>query len=356
MKRCTRCIMTETWDGISFDEEGVCNLCRVAERKVKIDWAERQRWLKAILQKYKEYAKSRGNKYNCIVGFSGGKDSSYQLWAAKVKYGMRPLAVTFDHGFPMTPEGEWNLMEIPKRLDCDHLRFTIGNGLRNGLCRKGSEANGDFCWHCHNGVGAIHAWVSKLWDIPLQIWGEPTAEYQTYGLYKFEDMEEATKEHFEKFWQYGPKQKDVLPPGYEMVDLQPFTWPEGEFEVKGVYLGNYEPWNQLEQVEIITRELGWRHRETDIGLGTYVDWDKVDCPAEPARDWQKFIKRGFARTTFQASKDIRSGLISREEALRLEAQYDGKRPKSLDDFLKEIEMTEEEFNQLTRRHIVPRSE
>src|SRR4030042_3601178 len=143
--------MPETWAGMSFDKEGVCNMCRQAERKVEVNWAERQKWLKKILQKYQEYAKSRGNKYDSMITFSGGKDSTYALWAAVKKYGMKPLVVAFDPGFVLSPEAEWNLMEMPKRLDCDHLRFTLGNGLRNGLCRKGSEANGDFCWHCHNG-------------------------------------------------------------------------------------------------------------------------------------------------------------------------------------------------------------
>jgi N-acetyl sugar amidotransferase len=353
MKRCTRCVMPETWPGITFDKEGVCSLCRQAEKKVEIDWAERQRWLREILQEYKEYARSRGNKYDCIVGYSGGKDTAYTLWAAVKKCGMKPLVVTFDHGFPLSPEAEWNLMEIPKKLDCDHLRFTLGNGLRNALCLKGSEVSGDFCWHCHNGVGALPARISKQWDIPLQIWGEPSAEYQTFGAYKYEDLEEQDKEHFEKIFQAGVTPEMVLPPGYGLVDLLPMTWPEGEFPLKAIYLGNYEPWGQREHVEIITRALGWKHYPTE---GTYVDWDKVDCPFEPVRDWQKFIKRGLGRTTFQASKDIRDGLMSREEGLRLVEQLDGKRPAALDVFLKEVGMTEEEFEQITRKHIVPRSE
>lgn len=173
------------------------------------------------------------------------------------------------------------------------------------------------------------------------------------GAYKHEDMEEQNKEHFERLAQAGVTPEMVLPPGYELVDLLPMTWPEGEFPLKAIYLGNYEPWDQREHVEIITQELGWKHHPTE---GTYVDWDKVDCPFEPVRDWQKFIKRGFGRTTFQASKDIRDGLMSREEALRLVEELDGKRPKALDVFLKETGVTEEGFNQITRRHIVPRSE
>jgi hypothetical protein len=265
---------------------------------------------------------------------------------------MTPLVVTFDHGFILSPEGEWNMTEIPKKLDCDHLRFTLGNGLRNALCRKASEVNGDFCWHCHNGVGAFPARISMQWDIPLQIWGEPSALYQTFGVYKLEDLEEQDKKHFESLFQAGVTPELVTPKGYELRDLLPMQWPNGKFQLKAIYLGNYEPWDQREHVEIITRELGWKHRQME---GTYVDWDKVDCPFEPVRDWQKYIKRGFGRTTFQASKDVREGRLTRKEALKLVEKYDGKRPKALDIFFKEVCMTEKEFNEITNRHIVPRS-
>jgi N-acetyl sugar amidotransferase len=341
--------MPETWSGITFDEDGVCSICRQSEVKVQVDWQGRQGLLENILHQYIDYAMQKGNKYNCIVGYSGGKDTAYTLWAAIKKYNMKPLVVTFDHGFPLSPEGEWNMMEIPKILDCDHLRFTLGNNLRNALCLKGIEANGDFCWHCHNGVGAFPARISKMWDIPLQIWGEPTAEYQTNGAFKFEDLEEQNKEHFEKIFQAGVSPEMILPEGYELPDLTTMIWPEGDFPLKAIYLGNFEPWDQRHNVEIITKELGWKHQDKE---GTYVDWDKVDCPFEPVRDWQKFIKRGFGRTTFQASKDIRDGLISREKALELVNKLDGNRPMALDVFLKETGMSEDRFETITKKHIV----
>lgn len=350
LRRCTRCVMPETWAGISFDVNGVCSLCtEYDKRDTCIDWMARQEELQKILQRYRDYAMERGNKYNCIVGYSGGKDTAYTLWAMMRKYRMRPLVVTFDHGFKLSEAGEYNLMEVPKLLDCDHLRFTIGDGFRNALCRKASEVMGDFCWHCHNGIGTLPARISKQWDIPLQIWGEPSANYQTEGSYKAEDMEEQNKEHYEKVFQGEITAEMVLPEDYTMADMLPLTWPEGEFELKAVYLGNYEPWDQREHVEIITRELGWRHAKVE---GTYVDWDKVDCPYEPVRDWQKFMKRGLGRTTFQASKDVREGLMSRAEALKLVEKYDGNRPDCLDEFLEEVEMTEGEFERITMRHKV----
>jgi len=350
MKRCSRCVMPETWVGISFDEKGVCSICQEHDNKKNvIDWNKRQGMLLETLEKYRRYAELHRNKYNCVVGYSGGKDTAYTLWAMVRKYKMKPLVVTFDHGFSLSAEGEWNLMEVPKMLDCDHLRFTLGGGLRNALCRKASQVMGDFCWHCHNGVGTFPARISKQWDIPLQIWGEPTAEYQSGGAYRLEDLEEQDKEHYERTFQAHVKHDMVLPSGYEIEDLLPVSWPDGRFELKAIYLGNFEPWNQREHVDIITKELGWKHCKVE---GTYVDWDKVDCPYEPVRDWQKFMKRGIGRTTFQASKDVREGLIARDEALRLTSEHDGKRPKAMDGFLKDVKMTEDEFNELTKKHIV----
>jgi N-acetyl sugar amidotransferase len=347
--------MPDTWPGITFDSLGVCNLCRAHDAKQKINWEQRQRDFGELLDGFKAFAKENGLKYDCLVGYSGGKDSTYTLWAMKRKYGMTPLAVTFDHGFTLGEEARYNLVEVPKLLDVDHLTFTVGGNFRNALCKAGSEFNGDFCWHCHNGVGALPARISAQWGIPLQIWGEPTAEYGTNGAgYTVNEIEEQDEEHFEKTFQGGATPEKLLPPGYEMRDMVPFMWPWGVggakgFPLKALYLGNFEPWNQREQVEIITKELGWKHHSLE---GSYVDWDKVDCPYEPVRDWQKFQKRGFGRTTFQASKDVRDGLITRLKALELVGELDGKRPKALDAFLKETNISEEEFARLTKQHIV----
>ena len=351
MRRCAKCVMPETWSGITFNEDGVCSICIETEKEVKLDWSARERQLKEILEQFKQYAKEKNNKYDCIVGFSGGKDSSYTLWVAVKKYGMRPLVVTFDHGFRLSPDAEYNLMEIPKLLDCDLIRFTLGGKLRNALCRKGSEIVGDFCWHCHNGVGALPARISQQWDIPLQIWGEPTGTiYKTEGdHYTYNDFEEQDEEHFKIMFQAGITPEKIKPKNYEPRDLKPMMWPEGNLQLKAIYLGNFERWDQRKNVKIIKKELGWKTAEVE---STYVDWDKVDCPYEPVRDWQKYMKRGFGRATFQASKDIRDGLINREEALKLVEKYDGIRPKVFKSFLSETEITEEEFNKLTKQHII----
>ena len=73
---CIRCCMPETQEGISFDDMGICTACQSSEQKIHIDWVEREKILRNILEKAKSVA---GNNYDCIVPISGGKDSVYQL-------------------------------------------------------------------------------------------------------------------------------------------------------------------------------------------------------------------------------------------------------------------------------------
>lgn len=317
--------MPETWPGISFNEEGVCSVCLENEKKVEINWEERRKRFESILDKYRTHARDTGNKYDCIVGLSGGKDSVYTLWAAKKKYGLRPLAVTYDHGIPMRKEAEYNLQEIPKILDVDHLRFSIGSKLRNAMCEKTSVVAGDWCYFCHLGVGAFPARVSKMFDIPLQLWGEPSSLYQTTGDdYSILKEEEQNKEHFEKVFAGGMTPEMACPEGYEIRDLLPMTWPSGDFELKALYLGNYEPWDQRKHVDIITKVLGWKPIPTRV---SYVDWDKCDCvEGEELRDVQKFHRRRLSRVAFEASKDIRDGLLTRDQAMALVEKYEAQIP------------------------------
>ena len=76
MKYCKRCVLPESHESIQFDEDGICNICHQAEIKHhSIDWDARRAMLDAICNRYR----NRG-QYDCIIPFSGGKDSTFQLW------------------------------------------------------------------------------------------------------------------------------------------------------------------------------------------------------------------------------------------------------------------------------------
>lgn len=97
---CTRCVMDTTDSKIVFDENGVCDHCRDFEENVKPNWHTDERGddeLKRIIKKIKEDGKDRD--FDCIIGMSGGADSSYLLHVAVKEYGLRPLVFHVDGGW-----------------------------------------------------------------------------------------------------------------------------------------------------------------------------------------------------------------------------------------------------------------
>lgn len=116
-KICKRCVMDDSAIGISFDKDGVCNFCKIHdELEMQYSFgAKSSRDLNGILEKIKKDGK--GKKYDCIVGVSGGRDSTYTLYSA-VKFGLRPLAVHFDNGWN-TEIAVKNIKNVCQKLNVD---------------------------------------------------------------------------------------------------------------------------------------------------------------------------------------------------------------------------------------------
>jgi 3'-phosphoadenosine 5'-phosphosulfate sulfotransferase (PAPS reductase)/FAD synthetase len=119
LKRCTRCITPETHETIVFDENGVCNICLQQDFKQEaIDWSEKKQELDKLIEKY------RGKyDYDCIIPFSGGKDSTWTLHYLVKEYGIKPLVVRFDHGF-LRPNLVENTVRTIRTLGVDFHHFT----------------------------------------------------------------------------------------------------------------------------------------------------------------------------------------------------------------------------------------
>jgi N-acetyl sugar amidotransferase len=109
---CSRCVYDETLPGISFDLDGVCNYCHIHDEMVGQypTGVEGARILSGIADRIR--AAGKGKKYDCIVGVSGGCDSSYMLYKM-VELGLRPLAVHFDNTWnsPIATQNIYNVLE-----------------------------------------------------------------------------------------------------------------------------------------------------------------------------------------------------------------------------------------------------
>lgn len=351
MKSCTRCLLPETADTITFDEQGVCGVChQIDYRDEKIDWGQRLKMLQELCDQHRH----KGD-YDCIVPFSGGKDSTFQLWYIIKKLGMKPLVVRFDHGF-YRPLVEENNRRTFKKLGCDVINFTPNWHVVRELMLEALKRRGDFCWHCHTGIFAHTMQVALRYQIPLLIWGETVAEYQSF--YTYEEMQEVGERYFNQAMNLGITADDMhlfLNGRVDKRDLYPFAYPpRKELEklgVRSVALGNYIKWDTKKQVDIIKAELGWQGQEVE-GCPPEFDYEKIECFFQGVRDYLKFIKRGMGRTNHLVNVDIRNKRMTREEGKKLVEAFDGKRPPSLDLFLDYLQISEDDFLAIATQHVV----
>lgn len=112
---CSRCIYDETVPSISFDAEGVCSYCRLHDQ-MEQEYPTGARGAEILHRLAAEIKTAgKGKKYDCVVGVSGGCDSSYLLWKA-VELGLRPLAVNFDNTWnsPISTQNLYNLLDSLK--------------------------------------------------------------------------------------------------------------------------------------------------------------------------------------------------------------------------------------------------
>ena len=351
LKRCTKCLTPETHESITFDEQGVCSVCRQVEFKDgKIDWEKRKADLKDLIESY------RGKyDYDCIVPFSGGKDSTWTLYYLMKEFKIKPLVVRFDHGF-LRPNLNENTINVLRNLGADFHTFTPNWKVVQKLMLQSFLEKGDFCWHCHTGIFSYPMWVALKYNVPLIFWGEPSSEYTSY--YSYDQPEEVDEKRFNRFVNLGITAVDMairLGGSVDERDFKPYTYPPlkelRKLNYRSVCLGSYIPWDVKMQSKIIADELGWKGDLVE-NVPEQYNYEKIECHMQGVRDYIKYIKRGYTRPTHLASIDIRHGRLEREEGLDMIAKYEGKKPPSLEIFLEMVGLTEDEFFKISKSHSV----
>lgn len=350
LKRCKKCLLPETHETIIFDSEGICNICRNNEFKnEKIDWNKKKKELDELVEQY------RGkNDYDCIVPYSGGKDSTWTLYYLMKEYKLKPLVVRFDHGF-LRPNLNDNTTKVLRELGADFHTFTPSWKVVQKLMLQAFLEKGDFCWHCHTGISSYPMWVAIRYNVPLIFWGEPSSEYTSY--YSYDQPEEVDEKRFNRAGaNLGISAVDMavrLGGKVDERDFKPYTYPPlkelRNIGYRSVCLGSFIPWDVKTQSKIIHDELGWNGDLVENVPPGY-NYEKIECYMQGVRDYIKYIKRGYTRPTHLASIDIRHDRLSREEGLDMIHKYEGKKPASLEIFLDMIGLTETEFFEITKTH------
>jgi len=357
MKFCTKCIMPNTKPDLHFDSKGVCDACRSQEDKnSNIDWEAREKDFLSLVEQYKS-----NSDYDCIIGVSGGKDSTYQVIKV-LELGLNPLCICFEPTIP-TKIGRKNLENL-NNLGVDLIHIKRNPVVYKKLAKEAFLRTGDNEWQNHLGIFTTVPKMAVNFNIPLIIWGEsPQLEYGGPATSKTRNT--LDRQWLEEFGGLlGNRISDMIGvDGLTKKDLSLYTYALDEdihrVGVTGLFLGYYFKWD-LREVVTKSKEYGFLAQDRAVET-TYENFENLDCYSNHLHDYLKYVKYGFGRATDNACLDIRLGYISRKEGVRLVNKYDGIPPKkAIKKYLEYTGFTEENFskivNSYTNKRIFERDE
>ena len=137
MIRCVKCNLPETHETISFDDDGVCNICRNLDTREQIDWDHQKSLLEDLIEKY------RGKyDYDCLIPFSGGKDSTWTVYYLVKEHNIKPLVVRYIR-FHETELGR-ECSKVQRELGVDVISFKSNWHVTRKLMLQSFLEKGDF--------------------------------------------------------------------------------------------------------------------------------------------------------------------------------------------------------------------
>lgn len=343
---CNRCVMDTSDEDITFDENGICMRCNEYEKRILPQWnygMGHEKELHSLIQEIKKSGK--GKKYDCILGLSGGLDSSYMLHLAVKEWGLRPFVFHIDAGWNL-PVAEENIKRITDKLGVElHVKKMNWNEMREmqlAWFRTGLEmldAPQD-----HAFIALIDEYSRKLgvkyilngYNISTEIIADPESWEQGSGptgdgtymkdvIHKYCDI--PIKEYS---FTNGFKHKFWIPYVLGVKTLKPL---------------NLVPITKQKMIDVLSKEYGY----VPYGQKHFEDL------------LTKFLEGWWAPTRFghdirraQLSSLVVTGQMTREEALKIleEPPLSEEESKKLfKEIAKKLEISE---NELMRYHEMPK--
>jgi N-acetyl sugar amidotransferase len=340
--------MPDTRPRIVFDEHGVCNACRNAEDKERIDWAARREEFLQLVEPYR----SRNGEWDCIVPWSGGKDSSTIAYRLKFEFGLNPLLVTFSP-LIVNDVGAAN-REALIRLGFDHMFFRPDQRVHRHLTRRFflERGNPKVAWDA--GVNAIPMRMAVRLGIPLIFYAEHgESEYGGRVLREDSRRRRDVTEVIEH--QIGDDPRNWVDEVVSERDLNPYVYPDvAEIDRLGVhayYFAYFFRWSMLENYRFIRSKYDFATHPAGRTPGTFTDFDSLDDKSDDLYYFMQYVKFGFGRTVRDACRMIQNGQMTRAEAVELAHRYDGEFPSEhLDAMLDYMAMERAELDELVDLH------
>ncbi|MFC1576151.1 N-acetyl sugar amidotransferase [Candidatus Omnitrophota bacterium] len=332
-KICPRCIIDTGVPGARFDEKGECSYCKIHD-KLEKQYPLNEKGKKAfnaIVEKIK--AKGKNSKYDCVVGISGGRDSTYTLYLMK-ELGLRPLAVHFNDGFGNPVAGE-NMRKVTSKLKIDMRTVTSdwreSRDLKIAFLKASTP---DLEEATDVGIETALYGTAVQENIKFIISGY---SFRTEGICPLEwnylDGKYLKSIH-EKFGSIKLRKWRPEDPGFNLDIPQIFyyTFIKG---ITAVPILNYVNYIRNDAEELIKKELDW----------VYPGSKYFDDLYQSLMTYMYRVKFKMERRRYFYSALVRSGQMLRDEALRKIKEIDIiEDPVVIDLCIKRLGITREEFD------------
>ena len=329
-KVCSRCVMDDSAKGITFDEKGECTFCKIQdslENKFPLNNETPQR-LKELVDKIKN--DGRRKRYDCIIGVSGGRDSTYTLYNA-AKLGLRPLAVHFDNGWNSEIAVQ-NIKNATEKLGIDlHTHVADWEEFKD-LQKAFLKA------------GVSDGEVPTDWVITSVLYQAAAKENVKYSIEGHSFRTEGTTP-LNWTYQDGRYVKSVFKllgsgkhNSFPIMNLTQFLYYTFVKSIRNIRLLYYIPYNEKVVLETLKSELGWNDYGGKHFESTYTTF------------YQSYVltrKFNIDKRKLHFSSLIRSGQMTRAEALEklMEDPFKGG-INSITYNIKKLDLTETEFNEI----------
>ncbi len=335
LKICVRCSIDSTMAAVRFDAHGECNYCKMhdeLDRSYPLNEKGRRNFdcLIRFIRK-----NGRNNRYDCIVGISGGRDSTYTLYLLK-KMGLRPLAVHFNDGFGNPVAGE-NMTRATQVLDVDMRTITSdwreSKDLRIAFLKASTP---DFGMPTDLGIAAAVYGVATKERVRCVMIGQSFRTEGVAPLVWLYIVGKYLKEVHRLFGTVPLRPWKPEDPGFNL-GLKEFCYYSFVKRIKTVLPLYYVDYNRNKVDQILSNELGWvypgAHYYDDLyqSLMTYI----------------LRVKFGIDRRMLNYAALVRSGQMPRHEAIeRTREIYVIEDPKVIQLCIKRLGLTSEEFEKI----------
>lgn len=329
---CSRCILNSNVPYILFDENGVCNYCKEHDQLEKM-FPLGEQSQRILEQKIEEIKKSsEGKEYDCVVGVSGGVDSTYTLYKT-VELGLRPLAVLFDNGWN-SEIAVSNIKNATEALNIDLETLVVDWEEFKSLL-----------------VSFLKASIPMA-DVPTDIGIKGTLyqyAYKNDAKYIIMGGNFRTEGKIPKGWGYMDghfvksihKQfngkKLVYFPNITLADYFNYIFIKG---IKVLRLLDYVEYQREDAKRLIQEKLGWRDYGGKHYESLFTRFNQT---------WNRYKKFGIDMRLVEYSALIRSGQMSREEAMeqiKFPPYIEQQLEEDKEYVIKKLGLTEEEFDEI----------